>query len=130
MMITMSARIWPDVTIRPNESETEWRLRMLLQNLQVLASDPETLIRAYPPMIPAADELVNDIDHHLELAERCVEEGLVSREALEKARKVDALISEMSGRHDPSLWTDQALRTREEWKEVRRMAREALAATD
>jgi len=78
--------------MRPGESETEWYLRMLLQELQSLASEAQTLIRAWPPMLPAADETVADLDVHLERAGRAVDEGLITREMWEKARAVDAKI--------------------------------------
>jgi len=120
--------IWPDVTMRPGESETRWLFRMLLQDLQTLASDAETLLRAFPPMIPAADEVALQFDDHFGFAERFVEDGLITREMLERVRAVDRILGEMSRRHDASLWTDEALRQREEWKEVRGLAREALVA--
>jgi len=114
--------------MRARESETEWLLRMLLQDLQTLASDPGDLIRAYPPMIPAADQLANDFHDHLEFGERFVQEGLITQGMLDKARATDALLDVMSDRHDPSLWTDEAVRTKGEWKVIRRMATEALAS--
>lgn len=120
--------IWPDATKRHGESEKEWLLRMLLQNLQALACETETLIRAYPPGIPVADELVNDFDSHLELVERDREAALLSAHDLDRVRAVWEKIHEMSGRHDPSLWTDEGLRTRPEWEEVRRLGRETLAS--
>jgi len=125
---TPKTKIWPDSTTRPGESNTEWLLRMLLQDIQTLASDAEDLIRAYPPMISAADEVVSDLFDHLEFAERFVQEGLVTQGMLDKVKAVDAVIHEMSDRHDGSLWTDDAVRTRGEWREIRLLAREALAS--
>ena len=116
----------PDTKRRPNESETEWRLRMLLRDLQALASDAGTLIEAFSTETPIADDLVNDFDFHLELAPRCVEEGLISQEMFDSVRAVHRKIDEMSERHDQSLWTKDALETREEWASVRELAREAL----
>lgn len=127
-MPTTKIQIWPDVRRRASESETDWCLRILLQDLQSLASDADTLVRAYPPMLPVADETVADLDNHLELAKRAVGNGLITREMWEKARAVDAKVAEMSERHDASLWTNEGLRTRSEWEEVRRLAQEALAA--
>jgi hypothetical protein len=116
------------MTMPRRERETDWRLRDILEDLQALATDAETLIKAFPPMIPAADEVANEFDDHLYFAERLVDEGLITREMMEHVRAVDRFLSEMSDRHDDSLWTDEALRTRKEWDEVRRLAREALAA--
>ncbi len=39
---------------------------------------------------------------------------------------LDARLDEMSGEHNAELWTDEALRSRPEWEEVRRGAREIL----
>ena len=118
----------PDSAMRPGESNSEWRLRMLLRDLQALAADPEILIRAYDRDIPVADDLANDLQDRVELALRCVEDGLITQDMWERARDVDAMLEEMSRRHDSSLWTDEALRNRAEWSKVRRLARGALEA--
>ncbi len=118
--------VWPDTTKRPGEAEKDWLLRMLLQNLQSFASEAETLIRAYPPGVRAADDLVNDFDGHLEFVER--QTGSLNAGDLDRVRAVWEKIHEMSGRHDPSLWTDEGLRTRPDWEKVRRLAREALSS--
>lgn len=39
---------------------------------------------------------------------------------------LDTLTTKMSGPHNSHLWTDAALRSRHEWDEVRRQAREIL----
>jgi hypothetical protein len=116
----------PDTKRRPDESEAEWHMRMLLRDLQALASDAATLIKAYSGETPVADDLVNDLDSHLEFAAKCVQQGLISQEMLDYARAVHSKIDEMSERNDPSLWTNEALTTREEWASVRGLAREAL----
>jgi hypothetical protein len=79
-------------------------------------------------MTPAADDVVADLDHHLELAKRAIDEGLITRDMWEKIRAVDAKIAVMSDTHDPSLWSDEGLRTRPEWVEVRQLGKDALAA--
>ena len=122
-------RDWlPDTAMRSGESNTEWRFRMLLRDLQALAAEPEILLQAFsfPGPDYVADDLAEDFAFHVELAERCVQEGLISQEMWNHARAVDAKLEEMSKRHDPSLWTDEALRGGQDWVEVRRLAREAL----
>ena len=118
----------PDSAMRPGETNTEWRLRMLLRDLQALAADAETLIAAYDIRVPVADDLANDFAHHVAIALQCVEENLISQEMWERARAVLAKLDEMSDRHDSSLWSNEALRTRSEWAEVRGLAKEALRA--
>ena len=109
-------------------SDAEYRLRLLLQDLQTLAAEPEILVLAYPPFIPAADELANEFEFHLGLASICVKEGLISQEMLDRAREVDSKLTEMSDKDDPSLWTNEDVATREDWRVVRRLAQEALTA--
>jgi hypothetical protein len=119
-------RIWPDWEMRPGETNTEWLFRMLLQDLQTLASSAEDLIMAYPPTILASDQLANDFDDHLEFADRYIKEGLITQEMLDKIRAVQTLLDSMSDRHDSLLWTNEGVREREEWREIRRLAAMAL----
>lgn len=116
----------PDSGARAAESTLEWAVRMFLKHLQTLAADPEILLRAYPPQSCAVDELVNDFAHFLELSHGVVKGGLVSEGYLDKAHMVDQRITDMSERHDLTLWTHDALRTKHEWTDVRRLARQAL----
>jgi hypothetical protein len=118
----------PDSRFRPGETDLEWGVRMLLQHLQTLAADAETLLRAYPPNCDAVSELVNGYAHYLELSKAVVEQGLVGEGYWDKARLVERTIMDMSDRYDPELWTDDALRSKPEWEEIRRLAKEALAA--
>src|SRR2546426_12506788 len=50
----------PDTSQRRGETDDEWRLRMLVRDVQAMASDPETFIAAYDARVPAATDLVND----------------------------------------------------------------------
>jgi hypothetical protein len=118
----------PDTGSRLGETSLEWSVRMLLKHLQALAADAETMLLAYPAKCAAIDELVNDFALYLESSKPLIKEGMVSHEYLDKAHRVDQKITEMSERHDPKLWTNDALRDNLEWEEVRRLAKEALAA--
>ena len=139
-------RSW-DTKRQPSESSAEYVLRMLIMDLQLLASDSEALIRHYYPPDDvirqharpeaniayewkeyAADDLANDFDTRLEMVEQSGARRLISPEMLEKIRVVNAKLGEMSGLHDEELWTDAALHTRAEWKEIRNLAKEALDA--
>jgi len=116
----------PDSELRPGETDTEWRLRMLLKHLQTLAADADTLLRAYPSRAHAVDEVVKDFSHYLGLAKKAADEGLISEEMIEKACAVEAHITEMSQKNNPKLWSDEALHKKYEWRAVRRLATEAL----
>src|SRR5213593_928270 len=96
----------PDTGMRPRETNTEWRLRSLLRDLQALAAEPETLLQAFsfPGPDYVADDHTKDFGFHVELAELCVKGGLISEDMLERARAVLAKLDEMSGMHNAALW--------------------------
>jgi len=52
----------------------------------------------------------------------------LSPDAKHRVSVLDAYMTSISGPTNAQLWTFDALRTRAEWKEVRRLAQEALAA--
>jgi hypothetical protein len=118
----------PDTDARPGESPAEWNLRMLLKHLQALAADPETVLRAYPADCDVTETLADDFNEYLDRSERAVREGLVPADYLEPAGLVGKQFSDMDGRVDPDLWTNEALRRKPEWAALRRLAAEALAA--
>jgi len=99
---------------------------MFLKCLQTVAADPDAGFRAYDPRVHAIDELVNDLSHYLELSKTLIQDGVVSSDCFAKARSLDQKIDEMSSQHDVSLWTPDALQSRGEWVEVRRLAKDAL----
>lgn len=129
----------------PSETNTEYLFRMLLIDLQMLAADAEVLFRAFYPPTSAcrdlpnviaddfvnivADDLANDFNTYLEMVSgAAVAEGLVSEERVDVVRRVDGKLGEMSGAQNADLWTDQALRTSNEWSVIRRLAKEAILA--
>jgi len=72
---------------------------------------------------PSADELALEFDDALAGAP-------LSKRERKLLGPLDAHLNGMSGQHHAALWTISALRTRSEWAEVRRLAREALSAMD
>jgi len=116
----------PDSGRRPDETDAEWVLRMLLKHLQTLAADPETLFLAYPAAADAVGELVTDFGHYLECSKVWVNEGIVTADYFEAAKLVEDKIDELSVRQNPKLWTEQALRNMKEWSVIRLLSEEAL----
>jgi len=116
----------PPNDVLSEDQNLEWALKMLLQHLQALAADADTLLRAYPPDCDAVNELVNDFDHFLRCSGTAVQHGLVGEGYFDQAHLVDRKLDEMSQRHKPGLWTAEALRTKVEWSEVRLLAELAL----
>lgn len=119
----------PDSAIRRGETDAEWRLRMLIRDLQALASDPDTLIAAYDARVPVVYELVNDFRTHLEWAAvRSVKGGAMTQEMWNTASAVDARLGEMPELENCTRWTAEGLRRSSIWGDARMLARKALTA--
>lgn len=116
----------PDSARRPDETDSEYALRMLLKHLQTLAADPDALLQAYPAGAQALDELVNDFSHYLKWSKTLVEEGVLTEDYFEAAELVEGSIDRLSGRKDPRCWTDEALRKMDEWSLIRHLSKDAL----
>lgn len=72
------------------------------------------------------DELALEFDDLMTLAQSRLDQGDITEVQYEKLRELDQKLSDMSGSNNASLWTEEALRTSDEWKEVRRLARSTL----
>ncbi|HEY7500553.1 MAG TPA: hypothetical protein VH740_18670 [Vicinamibacterales bacterium] len=103
------------------------RLRWSLQSLAAAGSDQPTL---FPEHMMRADDLALDFDHWASFVRGTYEREL-SASQLDALAAIDGKLSIMSrdGREfDLDLWTDTALRTSEEWADVRSLALGALDA--
>lgn len=117
-----------DSATRHGETDTEWRLRLLLRDLQALASNPETLVAAYDARVPVVYEIVNDCRIHVEWASKAGKEGKLSEDTWNTARALDAKLGELPDIDDTSQWTIEALRLSPAWQEIRLLAQDILAA--
>jgi hypothetical protein len=70
-------------------------------------------------------EVADDAGHWIQWALQWPEAKLTDEQRSSLA-ELDELIDRMSGEHNAHVWTDEALRSRPEWNEVRRMACKAL----
>jgi hypothetical protein len=104
-------------------------IERLVDTLRALAAPAEEQLARYPDFVVKADELALDFDDALRLVMDCPQIRLEAEQehALER---LDDTLERMSGEANASLWTARALREREEWAHVRRLARAALAALD
>lgn len=96
---------------------------MLVSALQRLAMPAREQVR-YLNEIGAngsADELGLEFDEAATGAS-------LSPDAKHRVSVLDAYLTRISGPTNAQVWTFEALRTSAEWKKVRRLAREALAA--
>ena len=99
----------------------------LRKSLHVLAHDGRDALACAPEGSCKADELALDYSNDLAAAL-----GNFAREftAEQQAalRRVDDLLSAMSGPNHGALWTDDAVCTHPRWAEVRSQARRAVTA--
>lgn len=73
----------------------------------------------------SADEIALEFDDAFGAMEQLVAAGVLTSEAAEALQKVDRSLADLSAMQD--IWTFDALRTREEWRDVARLAGRALA---
>lgn len=77
---------------------------------------------------PLADELALELQDLVSFLPQLVESGVLDSAQAQLVMAVDDKLAHLSRRHDVSLWTEDALRNRQEWKEVRNIASSAQAA--
>jgi len=70
----------PDTAQRRDETDGEWRLRMLVRDLHAMASDPETLLAAFDARVHVIMDLVNDFLIRLEFLPGPEETGSITQE--------------------------------------------------
>jgi hypothetical protein len=96
----------------------------------VLASDAEVqvawLSRAFAEGGAVVDELALEFDQGFRLLPTFVERDWIDAAAVGALTELDQQLDEMSGDHNRTLWTAEALATRPEWDRVRFLARAAL----
>lgn len=103
------------------------RLRWSLQSLAAAGSDQPTL---FPEHMMKADELALDFDHWAAFVRSAYEKDL-SPAQVDALAAIDRKLSTMSrdgAEFDLDLWTDAAMRTNDQWAEVRVLAAGALEA--
>ena len=108
------------------EIENKQHLNMLLQSLQLLATDYEQQVKAFPEYVHVPDEIALTFDDTYALIDSLKQDGLITATQNEKLRQIDTLLEKMS--QDENAWTCEALRTLPQWEDVRRLARETLKA--
>ena len=99
----------------------------LRKSLQALARDGRDALTCAPEGSCKADELALDYSNDL-AAVLGIGAGEFTAEQQTALRRVDNLLSAMSGPDHGALWTDEAVCTHPRWAEVRSQARRALTA--
>lgn len=97
------------------------QLRIALQQAALPAERQIARLRGFDVAFEVADDFDNWCRWALASADiRLTEEQRSRLSALNRR------LEQMSGEHNAELWTEDALRSRREWEEVRREAREIL----
>jgi len=104
-----------------------WIFGELRKCLCALSLDGDRALACAPSGSCKADELALDYDNFLAAALGSFESEFTP-EQLAALRRVDVLLSGMSGQHHEDLWTEEAVRSHLRWLEVRSEARHAVKA--
>ena len=102
-------------------------IRVLVESLEILAADPCVQIARIDRPGLNTDDLAEDHIVPARNAAWMCEQGLIGPAVKERAERIDAIFTEMSGLRNAQRWTYQALATDPGWIDVRTLAREALA---
>ncbi len=116
----------PDSALRQGETDDEWRMGMLVRDLQAMASDPETLIAAFGDGVPSVTDLVNDFLIRLEFLSSPEKKSSMTQEIWNRLRDLEARVRQIPYLDDPSLSTVGSLQGSSGWTGVARLAREVL----
>jgi hypothetical protein len=105
--------------------DRQWVFGELRGCLQALALDGDRALACVPSGSCRADELALDYDNFLSAALGNFEREFTLEQVV-ALRRVDELLSDMSGEEQRDLWTDEAVRSHPRWQEVRFHARAAV----
>ncbi|MFI9604826.1 hypothetical protein ACIHCX_34160 [Streptomyces sp. NPDC052043] len=104
-----------------------FRRRLLLEALIVLAAPAPAQTAWLEKHGVVTDEIALDFDHAFRMAERLVEEGLLSSGALPDLRMIDSIFDEMTRDESSDQWTTAALISDVGWAQARGLAQQVLA---
>ncbi|MDX1946444.1 MAG: hypothetical protein SFU86_13675 [Pirellulaceae bacterium] len=105
-------------------NSTSLDLTQLRKALQQAALDAEYQI-ARLKGFAVADEIADDLGNQILWILKSSNRNLTS-EQVAALSELDAALDQMRGQQVPQLWTEEALRSRPEWDELRRKARNAI----
>jgi hypothetical protein len=105
--------------------DRKWILEGLKSSLEALSHDGVAALELAPPGSCRPDELALKYDNFASAALANFANEFTSEQA-SILRRVNELLSDMSGPDNGSLWTEQAVCTHPRWREVRAEARRAV----
>jgi hypothetical protein len=109
-----------------DEREADDVLKQLCLSLRLLASDAQTQITHFAGQpVVITDEMALDFDNWVRIIQTYWD---LSEEQNKIINQINAFLDRMSEKSEDSFWTDEALFTDEKWEEVRKFAKEGIAA--
>src|SRR5262245_63674176 len=110
----------------------EAQFKQLTASLKALASEPSDQLALFPQSMSKASDLASRFDDSARIVCSEYQSDLspLQIEALANLVEWFATMSRDGSEFDPTLWTDEAVRSSEHWREVRLLARAALDVFD
>jgi hypothetical protein len=107
-----------------------WHFKQLKWSLQALAAAGSRQPALFPETSPGADDLAFGFSHWASLVREAYRTDLTAAQArsIVELEKKLAVMSRDGAEFEVELWTDAALASSEHWRDVRRLATEALVA--
>jgi hypothetical protein len=108
------------------------RLRLLTDALKLLAAEPDSQLdhlRRLGRRLERKeniDELALEFDDIAPAVDLMLTNGEINKAQRDCVAELDRYLKQVSGQENAHLWTVEALPSAQEWKEVRRLARNCL----
>lgn len=108
------------------------RINLLLDALKMLSAAPENQMAYLRQLGPStdADELALEFDAIAAAVDDMLDLKEISEIQANAVRRVDRMLSGISGPSNETLWTAEALTNSPEWMEIRRVAKACLLLFD
>ena len=113
------------MTDRMNSTFVRAQIQKSLEILASSAAEQREYLERLE-LAPSADELALALDDFIVMLPEAVNEGALSEEQVAAIRRVGDLTASFSGKENAVLWKTDQLDSAWQWKEVRKLAREAL----
>ena len=109
-----------------NENLTKLNMMQLEKAVRIAALPAYRQIEGFPKGVVVADEIALDFDNWCGWALEGQGAPPLTVEQRSALTSLNARLNRMSAEHDADLWTEDSLRCRPEWDEVRDEARRIL----
>lgn len=106
-----------------SREEESAALRALEWSVTAIAQSAEIQIDLFPAFACAADELALDFDEAFQRVKSLKMQDKIEATAWRELETLDTSLEKISGPERAEYWTDDALRTRVEWEELRGLAK-------